>query len=662
MKKIGLFSLFLVQILFGFNYDISLENFSSPVFIHKFDSAVFQVRVKNQGTLPIDSFTIVLKEGENILESVVINRPLFPTEERAYPLVWILQDFPNHTVLVQSEILFINDEFTENNISSSRLLQIFESNILEFFFTSYQHTTSWYPFNFSFPNNLSESIYYNNEMAFSGPIYALTYLYSFQDYVFNEMVRLYMGITTQTHLANGWIPAGNLTQVYNDYYTFSPAVHFATFRFNAPFNYTSGNIVILSNRVFDSDVYTSINRFYEFQNSTYPNRTRAFNSNSQLNPNSPPTGGYLFNRMPSIIFHYQNDLLGSVSGTVSDENGNQLYGAKIVMDGQKEIFSTSQSIYRMGRIQYGEHSFQFSKIGYETYTQTIPIQSHQTFQTMLTSIPSVNVSGTVTFYDQPTVPLSNHPVKLSGYENYVTITDQNGFFSIPNVYVQRTYTLEIEVQGYHHYQQSVLVSNTDVNLGTILLEEVLYPAENVVAVSNHGQTLALVSWEYASNRSWQGFRLYRFHEYDIDAPVSWQIIADFIEDNTYTDLSWQSLPNGNYYYAVSVQYTNNLESEPTISNILNKQIVNAEIDILDKQFSIEIYPNPFNPNLHIHYTIENNEPVMITIFNSKGQIVYYSDGARSNLIWNASNEPSGIYFVQIEQSNKKVIKKAVLLK
>jgi hypothetical protein len=662
MKKCILLFVLVFQLLIAFEHDISLDYFNSPVFVNIDDSAVFQVRVKNVGEQTIYQFVINLQVNEITIESVQINRPLVPTEERTYPFVWIVPNTTDLTALVNAEIVYSMDENSENNSSSSRLLHIFNSNIVEYYFTSYQHTTSWYPFNFSFRNNLAESIYYNSELNFSGNVHACTYLYSFQDYVYNENVKIFMGITSQTHLENGWINAGSLTEVFNDNYTFSQAAHFATFRFNAPFTYTNGNLVILTNRVYDSDLYSSDNSFYEFPNSTFINRTRALNSANQLNPNSPPNQGYLFNRMPSIIFHYEESDLGSLSGTVIDGDGDLLYGAKITMDGERETYSNSEGYFKMSRIEQGNHAFDFSKIGFESISQTIAIQSNESFQAQMIPIQTVSVYGNVVFADQPENALTNYPLHLNGYENYVTLTDEIGNFSFQGVFVNRDYTLKILFDGYEEIDQTIEVGIVELDVGTIYLQEILYPAENVMAVDDENQSVAAITWDYLPERSFESFSLYRLFEYDLDFPDFWELISDSILETEFTDESWQNVPNGNYFYAIIVNYSNEHESEPAFSNVLNKQSIHSEIDVIHERTDLRLYPNPFNPHLNISYDKKSSEPVHLSIYNSKGQNILTVADFSGEMTWNAEKEASGIYFVQIINSEKKLVRKAILMK
>ncbi len=85
------------------------------------------------------------------------------------------------------------------------------------------------------------------------------------------------------------------------------------------------------------------------------------------------------------------------------------------------------------------------------------------------------------------------------------------------------------------------------------------------------------------------------------------------------------------------------------------------------------YPNPFNPATVINYALPENSNVKIEVFSMIGQsVALLVDTEKSsgfyNIAWNASDLPSGIYFISIIANGMnsnisfRQVKKAVLLK
>jgi len=80
--------------------------------------------------------------------------------------------------------------------------------------------------------------------------------------------------------------------------------------------------------------------------------------------------------------------------------------------------------------------------------------------------------------------------------------------------------------------------------------------------------------------------------------------------------------------------------------------------ILPNHFALEQnYPNPFNPSTTIKFTVPTSSFVTVKIYNSVGELIKtltsknYTVGTH-NLIWNANNIASGVYFYHINAKGK----------
>ena len=79
------------------------------------------------------------------------------------------------------------------------------------------------------------------------------------------------------------------------------------------------------------------------------------------------------------------------------------------------------------------------------------------------------------------------------------------------------------------------------------------------------------------------------------------------------------------------------------------------------------YPNPFNPSTNISFSLKNNSHAALTIYNSLGQKVEELlnkdlSAGNYNLIWNAENFASGIYYYELKTDTKTFFQKMILLK
>ncbi len=100
-------------------------------------------------------------------------------------------------------------------------------------------------------------------------------------------------------------------------------------------------------------------------------------------------------------------------------------------------------------------------------------------------------------------------------------------------------------------------------------------------------------------------------------------------------------------------------------NVANENDIASLVDL-----SLSNYPNPFNPETTISFSIPQNEVGSLKIYNLKGQLVKEFSNLTSKdsyVVWKGTNNknqkiPSGIYFTKLEAGSKQIVKKVTLLK
>jgi flagellar hook assembly protein FlgD len=99
----------------------------------------------------------------------------------------------------------------------------------------------------------------------------------------------------------------------------------------------------------------------------------------------------------------------------------------------------------------------------------------------------------------------------------------------------------------------------------------------------------------------------------------------------------------------------------------------SEDTIQPEKIELFSYPNPFNPETAIKYSIKKDSNVLIEIYNIKGQLVKtliddYKYAGEHSVIWDSrdyNQQPvgSGIYFYKLIVNGKtEAVKKCLLLK
>jgi hypothetical protein len=90
--------------------------------------------------------------------------------------------------------------------------------------------------------------------------------------------------------------------------------------------------------------------------------------------------------------------------------------------------------------------------------------------------------------------------------------------------------------------------------------------------------------------------------------------------------------------------------------------------VVPQNFGIQsVYPNPFNPETSIEFTLAQNTAVELSIYNVLGQktatlLSKPLTAGVHEIKWNAQNVPSGIYFAKLETAEKTSVKKMVVMK
>lgn len=109
------------------------------------------------------------------------------------------------------------------------------------------------------------------------------------------------------------------------------------------------------------------------------------------------------------------------------------------------------------------------------------------------------------------------------------------------------------------------------------------------------------------------------------------------------------------------------EIMPTLYLIFSNEISSTEDVISDSEVSISNYPNPFNPQTTITYSITEPGNVQLQVFNIKGQLIEtlvdeFMDVGNHSVEWNADSQPSGIYLYRINAGTEIKTGRCLLLK
>jgi hypothetical protein len=129
-------------------------------------------------------------------------------------------------------------------------------------------------------------------------------------------------------------------------------------------------------------------------------------------------------------------------------------------------------------------------------------------------------------------------------------------------------------------------------------------------------------------------------------------------------------------YEITLYVTDNFGNRNELYflwNITVNDVVSVENDFVFSEYSLQNFPNPFNPSTTISFETTNvHENAQIEIYNVKGQKVksfsinQFTNPPIHQVIWNGTDEEnqpvsSGIYMYQLKVDGKTIASKKCLL-
>ena len=183
---------------------------------------------------------------------------------------------------------------------------------------------------------------------------------------------------------------------------------------------------------------------------------------------------------------------------------------------------------------------------------------------------------------------------------------------------------------------------------------------------------AQLNWTTQSENNLLGYNIYRskVENYQSSIILNQSLVnptnTSLFQYYSYTDKNVE-LGNTYYYWLQSVELNGNTELYGSISIRIEEE---ETPELPNQTVLYPAYPNPFNPQTTIKFSIKENESGLFEIFNVKGQIVksypMFSPG-KHEINWNGTDDngkkvSSGVFFYKLKSESVIRIHKMLLLK
>ena len=595
--------------IYLFDNDLGIKDFHFE-YLAKIDEIhTFNVSIRNYGSTEVlgSSYTVKLmnETGDQLAEQ---NGITVQSWEEA--TIEIEYTFAEEDVLkVYAVINYASDQAEENNTSVTYSVYSVPANIQVNDIGFPEVVNLNIPFNTTGntmtlgTDDVSQHLYYQDEIGEGGYLYGVT-LYYHELFAVGQYVPLQVWIkdTDLEDLTGGWIPTAEMQMVFNDTIDVYPGHNSVYIPFDEPYLLTGVNNIAIQYFQYEPEWPFTACRFYS-TNSDSLVRAIALMDVYGLDVNDLPNYWAEHTNYTYTSFVYQpigSD--GVISGTVYDENNDPIPWANVSVGGTSIMVNTNENgEYILPELPYATYDITASMFSFSDSTQTINLdQANETLDFYLEPFPQVSVFGEVYGSNAPEIPLEDVLVTLNGYQFLSTNTNELGEFLYENVYGNNEYIITFHLYGYHDYIDTLLVEDTDIDLGNIILDQEFISAYNVNAIG--GSDEAMIEW--------------------LDP-----ITSKKVKLQNDTDENWYSFTNEPYE---EVWLGNHFENSERIT-ITSVEIIwdiyeNAHdfvtIDILDNQGNVIVSSQPF---LTHHDTLMTIDVPNISIENDFYAMVHWQD-------------------------------------
>lgn len=246
-----------------------------------------------------------------------------------------------------------------------------------------------------------------------------------------------------------------------------------------------------------------------------------------------------------------------------------------------------------------------------------------------------------------------------------------------------SYYIPVETYTYDELTQTITVSLTSPSLfsgeyiiGSLNPEDVL-PVElsSFTATMNNSNNAVNLVWVSQTETGMVGYRIYRGETEELSEALDLNVLIEATNTSQpttymYSDTDVQAETTYNYWLeALDLDGTSEIFG-PIFIETPSQSTGMPDIPLVTGLTAL--YPNPFNPDLTVNYSVDSKLPVEIQVFNSRGQKIktlvneIKETGYHSH-VWNGHDEmgrqcSSGIYHIIMKAGGEQFNKKAILLK
>lgn len=312
--------------------------------------------------------------------------------------------------------------------------------------------------------------------------------------------KIYMGNTTQTDMNTGWIPANKMSLVFDGKLDLMRGEYDLVIPFDKSFEYTGGNVSIMVVGEYDSDLFTADG--YGLACYATEAGLGASRSGNVMDPNNPDQNdGSFYSYIPNTIFFINSKTYGSVTGKVTDSEGNAVKDITVTASNTNGLSAKTDAdgTYTMPYVPTGWARLTTSGKGYVEASKGGSVTAGQ--QTVIDiknvrKTSQVKVNGKVADAIDGSA-IANATITITGDSIYTAKTNAAGEFTVDKMYTDKVFAYTIEAKDYKTVTSNWMFDSEEaekeVDWGT--LEMTPTPASPYSVAATDATDKAVVSWK-----------------------------------------------------------------------------------------------------------------------------------------------------------------------
>lgn len=259
---------------------------------------IYTITISNIGVNSQNNYQVKLMSSPDTELASVAGPAIDGQQTLEVPITWTPSEVG--PLAIYGKVVLTGDEYDTNNETPILNINVVPAGITAVTIGDGSQNLR-VPIDFYYKSCISQYMYYPDEVNTFGSINSLILHNMFPTAIENTPIKVWMGISNLDDLSGGWIPASQLTMVYDGTVDFPSGENNIVIPLQVPFSYTGGNLVLMFKRPLDTQYYSTSHYFKAQTIGTTRGRLQRSDT-VDYDPEEPQASGTLTGQFPMTSF------------------------------------------------------------------------------------------------------------------------------------------------------------------------------------------------------------------------------------------------------------------------------------------------------------------------------------------------------------------------